>query len=219
MTIGEIATWFQKTDLKVAKLKLSVNPLDSWSPDRLFNECSLNWIPPSPNIPTPETALLYTGTCLFEGTNVSEGRGTATPFSIIGAPWMDAERVIASIPGKASTGIQLVTESFTPIGIPGKAADPKFMNVECRGIHMTLQAPRAARPFTLAVALLAAIRRIHADRFAWENSFDVLTGSPTLRERIDHGDDPLQIIRDDAAPLAEFDAKRPKLYIDEPKNA
>ena len=84
---------------------------------------------------------------------------------------------------------------------------------------MTLQAPRAARPFTLAVALLAAIRRIHADRFAWENSFDVLTGSPTLRERIDHGDDPLQIIRDDAAPLAEFDAKRPKLYIDEPKNA
>ena len=188
--------------------------MDSWQPERLFNECSLTWIPPSPNIPTPETALLYAGTCLFEGTNVSEGRGTDTPFALIGAPWIDAVRAIAAIPIEASAGLRLEPATFTPRSIPGKAADPKFADVECHGVRITLKDARVARPFTLVVALLSVLRRIHGDRFAWETSFDVLAGSSTLRERIDRGDDPMQIVRDNAAPLAEFDAVRPKLYVE-----
>lgn len=212
MTMGEIAEWFRKTELKDAKPNLSVNLLDSWQPERLFDECSLSWIPPSPNIPTPHTALLYAGTCLFEGTNVSEGRGTDTPFATIGAPWLDPRRIIDAIPAETVPGLAIEPATFTPRSIPGKAADPKYLDRECNGLRISVRDPHAARPFATTVALLCALKRIHADRFAWEKSFDTLAGTPTLRERIDRGDDPLQIIADYAAPIAAFDAVRPKLY-------
>lgn len=212
MTLGEIAEWFRQTEFKNTKLKLAVNLLDSWQPGRLFSECSLPWVPPSPNIPSPETALLYTGTCLFEGTNISEGRGTDAPFSLIGAPWLDAPRVIAAIEGESTTCVALEPVKFTPRSIPGKAANPKYLDEECNGIRIALHEPHAARPFTLAVALITATRRIHPRKFAWEKAFDILAGSTMLRERIDHGEDALSIIRDAAPSLAEFDALRPKLY-------
>ena len=218
MTMGEIAEWFGANELKDSGLKLTVNLLDSWRPERVIGECSLAWVPPSPNIPTPETAIVYTGTCLIEGTNVSEGRGTDAPFALIGAPWLDAERVIAAVPADMTPGLRLEPATFTPRSIPGKAARPKFLDTECRGIRIAVTDPHAARPFAMTVALLAAMRRLHAKDFAWGKTFDVLAGGPSLRERIDRGDDPVQIIGDYAAPLAEFDALRPKLYVEEVKS-
>ena len=214
MTMGEIAEWFRTTELKDSGLDLTVNLLDGWRPERLFGECSLAWVPASPNLPTPETALVYSGTCLFEGTNVSEGRGTDTPFTLVGAPWLDAARVIAAVPGDATPGLQLAPATFTPRSIPGKAASPKYLDTECRGVRIAVTGPHAARPFATAVALLCAIRRIHPDQFVWEKSFDVLAGTPALREQIDRGGDPLNIIAGYAAPLAEFDAARPKRYVE-----
>ncbi|NUM53765.1 MAG: DUF1343 domain-containing protein [Candidatus Hydrogenedentes bacterium] len=213
MTMGEIAEWFRANDLKDSKLNLSVNLLDSWQPERLFDECSLAWVPPSPNIPTPQTALLYTGTCLFEGTNVSEGRGTDAPFATIGAPWIDAARVIAALPAEATAGLRIEPIVYTPRSIPGKASSPKFKDEECEGVRIGVADAAAARPFAATVAMFCAMKRVHANKFAWEKSFDVLAGSSALRERIDRGDDPMRIIADYAAPLAAFDAVRPKLYV------
>ncbi len=216
MTMGEIAEWFRANELKSANVNLSVSMLDSWTPERLFGECSLAWIPPSPNIPTAETALVYSGTCLFEGTNISEGRGTDAPFMLIGAPWLDPDRVITTLQNEAKAGLTFSAERYTPRSIPGKAGAPKYMDQACHGIRIAVTNPHAARPFTTTVAMLAAMRRIHADRFAWEKSFDVLAGTTDLRERIERGDDPLQIVADYAAPLAAFEAKRPKLYVEQP---
>lgn len=215
MTMGEIAEWFRANELKSANVNLSVSMLDSWTPERVFSECSLAWIPPSPNIPTPETALVYTGTCLFEGTNVSEGRGTDAPFMLIGAPWLDPDRIIAALPNEATAGLSFAPASYTPRSIPGKAAKPKFMDVACRGIRIAVTNQHAARPFTTTVAILAATRRIHAEHFKWEKSFDVLAGSSALRERVERGDEPLQIVSDYAAAHAQYEANRPKLYLEQ----
>src|SRR5690606_29290028 len=97
MTMGELALFFLQSEFSVTKLRVLVSPLDNWDRDRHFGECTLPWIAPSPNIPTPETALLYAGTCLFEGINVNEGRGTEAPFQVMGAPWLDAKRVIERV--------------------------------------------------------------------------------------------------------------------------
>ncbi len=214
MTMGEIAEWFHQTDLKDTGLKLNVSLLDSWVPERLFSQCSLNWIAPSPNIPTPETAILYTGTCLFEGTNVSEGRGTDAPFGTIGATWIDSERLIAAIPAEATVGVKVEAATFTPRSLPGRAVSPKFQDAACHGVRITLTDALAARPFALAVATLVALRKNHPKDLKWEKSFDVLAGSSALRERIEKRDDAMQIVRDFNQALAEFDSVRPKLYIE-----
>ncbi len=219
LTMGEIALHFQKTLFAKTKLRVSVSALDNWTPDRLFSQCTLPWRPPSPNIPTPETALLYAGQCLFEGTNLNEGRGTETPFHVVGAPWLKVAEVIALVPPEARAGCELEAIEYTPVTIPGKATSPRFQEEPCSGIRIRLVQPHAFRPITLAVALLQAILTRHPREFAWERSFDILAGSEALRSQIERGDAALQIVRTFAGPLETFDRERPKLYREEPKSA
>lgn len=214
MTFGEIAQFLAKTELRDTDVSVDVSLLDSWTPERYFGECSLTWVPPSPNIPTPETALLYAGTCLFEGCNVNEGRGSDLPFNVIGAPWLEPMRVLREVPSEAAAGIELVPIVYTPRSIPGKAANPRYRGETCKGIRMTILDARKSRPFTLAVALLAALRREHASEFRWEQSIDLLAGTPLLRERIDRGAHPLEIMQEFEADRRAFDAARPKLYVE-----
>ena len=212
MTMGELAVFFLRTRLRGSGLSLTVSELDGWPRDRLFSECALPWISPSPNMPTPETALLYVGMCLFEGTNLNEGRGTETPFHVLGAPWLNAEAVVEHVAPEERAGCTLEPISYKPISIPGKAASPRYCGETCQGIRITIQAPRQVRAFTLAAALLSAIRRLHPDEFAWKESFDILAGGPSLRKAIERGDSAREIVTGYDLALERFDRKRPRLY-------
>lgn len=212
MTMGELGAFFLETDLKRSGLRLRVNLLDNWQPARLFTECALPWVPPSPNIPTPETALLYVGMCLFEGTNLNEGRGTDTPFAVVGAPWLDPAPVLDDVGDGAKTGCRLEAVSYTPKAIPGKASNPRYRDQVCQGIRIIVEAPREVRSFTLATALLLAIRERHPETFEWQPNFDVLAGGPDLRTRIEAGQSAPAIVADYEEALKTFDEKRPRFY-------
>jgi uncharacterized protein YbbC (DUF1343 family) len=212
MTFGELALFFREQERPPHRPGVSVKLLDNWQPGRLFAECSLPWIPPSPNIPTPETALLYVGMCLFEGTNLNEGRGTGTPFHLVGAPWLDAEAIIDSVAAEDGMGCRLSAVVYTPRSIPGKAASPRYLGEECRGVRMRVDDLHETRPFTLALALLRAIQDRHPGEFEWTSAFDVLAGSDDVRRRLENGERAHEIVERFGADLREFDKARPRLY-------
>jgi uncharacterized protein YbbC (DUF1343 family) len=155
---------------------------------------------------------MYIGSCLFEGTNLNEGRGTDTPFELIGAPWLDASSVLDAIDEVASAGLRIDVVRYTPVAIPGKASNPRYQDQVCNGLRLTVQDPQQARPFTTTVALLAAIRKIHPRDFEWGESFDILAGSADLRRQIEQGLSWRQIIASFEPGLVRFDRERPRLY-------
>ena len=143
-------------------------------------------VPPSPNIPDLETAIIYSGLCLLEGTNLSEGRGTDTPFKLIGAPWLNTSEVIKQIQSFGVSGVNLSDTSFIPVSIPGKAAYPKFKSQECKGIKISINDFEKAYPLKLAVLILKSVYDIHPDEFRiLESDFlDKLYGSDELKKNI-----------------------------------
>ena len=212
MTLGELALFFRDRLLRAQKPDVIISGLDAWPRERLFTECGLPWVAPSPNMPTPETALAYAGTCLFEGVNMNEGRGTDTPFLLIGAPWLDAESVAGAVPEDERPGCRLEPVRYTPVPIPGKASKPTFQHEPCAGIRIVVEDAARVRSFTLAVALLSAIRRRHPGDLKFTPHFDALAGTSDLRQRILHGEPALHIVARYENELRQFDAARPRLY-------
>lgn len=197
MTLGEVAILFSRLAKTGDRATVMVLALDNWQRDRLFEECSLPWVAPSPNIPTPLTALVYVGACLFEATNLNEGRGTESPFFLVGAPWLDVERVLETVAPDDRLGCSLEAVEYTPQSLPGKATNPRHRDERCRGVRIHIKEPRRFRPFRLTVALIQAIRHAHPRRFRWQTAewFDTLAGTPELRQRIERGEDAATITR------------------------
>lgn len=212
MTLGELALFFKETQGAIGALNLAISPLDSWSRDKLAPQCGLPWVAPSPNIPDFSAALLYIGTCLFEGVNMNEGRGTDTPFQVIGAPWLDAEEIIVGMRPADHAGCSLEPVTYTPRSIPGKATSPVWLGEACRGIRIHLTDPQAARPLTLAYALLQAIHLRHPDRLEWKPFFDTLAGGEDLRFAIQSGLKVDRYLKSIEPELRAFDRRRPKRY-------
>lgn len=156
-------------------------PLTGWQRRWYYDDLGLPWVMPSPNIPSAETALVYAGTCLFEGTNVSEGRGTAKPFRLFGAPWLDPTRVRVALDPRRLAGAALRDVVFRP-------SASKYEHEVCRGFELHVLDRGAFAPFSAAVAILDAMRRTHG-RFAFrepsgfgERHFiDLLAGTDELR--------------------------------------
>ena len=212
LTMGEMAEFLQQTTPALKSLKLSVLELDGWRRDLYWDALAYPWVAPSPNIPDWETALLYVGTCLFEGVNLNEGRGTETPFHIVGAPWLDPEKVIARIKGEPLIGVALSPEDYTPRSMPGRAGTPTFMDQPCRGIRMRVTDHVAVRPFALTYALLHAIRETHETQLEWKPFFDTLAGGPGLRKALEAGIPPQKYLEDLQPSLAAYDKSRPRRY-------
>jgi uncharacterized protein YbbC (DUF1343 family)/CubicO group peptidase (beta-lactamase class C family) len=212
MTLGELATFFALTEFAGARPEIRVSAADGWPRAHHFRQCDLPWVAPSPNMPSPETALLYVGTCLFEGTNLNEGRGTDTPFAIIGAPWLDAKKIVKAIAPEDAPGCRLLPVEYTPRAIAGKASNPVYRDQKCEGVRIEIRDPHAVRAFTLATALLTAIRREHGRQFEWKDSFDVLAGSDDLRRRIESGQSAAEIVAAYAPALEALSRQRPRLY-------
>lgn len=190
MTIGELATMYNnegwlkdgiKADLKVVKL-------EGWKRTMWYDQTGLKWLPPSPNIPTLNSAILYPGTCLFEGTNLSEGRGTPRPFENIGAPYIDGVRWAKALNEEKLKGVTFVPVEFTPKSIPNMATRPKRMGIKCGGVLVEITDRERLEPVKVGVAMLVTAKRLYPDSLKWrDRSIDRLSGTPRLRKAIDAG--------------------------------
>ena len=205
MTIGELARLFNE-EFGIGA-ELDVETMAGWTRDAYFDATGLPWVLPSPNMPTLDTAVVYPGTVLFEGTNVSEGRGTTRPFEIIGAPWPIAERL---------------AEQMNAVGLPGVFFRPavfeptvqKHAKTTCAGCQMHVLDRRAFKPVAAGVALIKAFRDAGPDQFAWRQPpyeyehtkmpIDILAGSSELREQIEAGMSARDIARSWTAPVDAF---------------
>jgi uncharacterized protein YbbC (DUF1343 family) len=188
MTLGELAR-LARADLTLAA-ELSVVPVQGWHRSQTLRETGLPFLRPSPNLKDPESLFHYAGTCLFEATALSVGRGTDAPYSQIGAPWLDPDRVIAALPTKSLAGVRFAPVRFTPVA----PADGKYPGVEVRGIRLELTDERTYDPTRTAVTLLATIRRLFPDSLGFRAAgFDRLAGGPAIREAVLAGTDPFAI--------------------------
>ena len=179
LTVGEFARYINATES--IGCDLTVVPLEGWTRDTFYDETDLPWVAPSPNIPTVEAAFAYLCTCLFEGTNLSEGRGTTHPFEWIGAPWLKAAELAESFNAKNLPGVKLRECHFTP-------TFSKHKDTLCHGVQVHITNRRAFKPFETGLRLLWEIRQTH-EEFAflppWKEGspafVDLLLGTDALR--------------------------------------
>ena len=196
MTIGELAKLFNEEFGIGADLE--VVAMEGWRREMYFDDTGVPWVLPSPNLPTLDSAIVYPGTVLFEGTNVSEGRGTTRPFELVGAPWVHAERFAASLNRLGLPGVR-----FRPAVI--EPTFQKHAKTSCGGCQIHVLDRRAFRPVETGVGLIAAFRASGPDRFAWREPpyeyehekmpIDILSGSAELREQIENGMPAAEIAR------------------------
>lgn len=212
MTLGELAVFFKATFGSCARTELTVSEANGWPREFMAPQCALPWVPPSPNIPVFESALLYIGTCLFEGVNLNEGRGTETPFQIVGAPWLNASHITAAISREDRRGSRLEAVEYIPRSIPGKSSSPVYQDEVCSGIRIFIEDAAELRPFRLVYALLAAIHQQHGSALSWKPFFDTLAGGTALRLAIQSGMDAEQYLKTIEDDLKRFDDARPRRY-------
>ena len=215
MTVGELARFFDAeflpADAGGRVSDLSVVEVKGWRRDMPYAATGLPWVTPSPNMPTPDTALVYPGTGMFEGTNLSEGRGTTRPFELVGAPYVDykwAEKLAA----RGIPGVGFREAYFTP-------TFSKHLNKVCGGVQVHITDPSTFDPLRVGVEMLVAARSTYTD-FAWrvDNDprpywIDKLSGSTRLREQITAGASADDVIGAWSAELAEFDRRRQQYLI------
>jgi uncharacterized protein YbbC (DUF1343 family)/CubicO group peptidase (beta-lactamase class C family) len=180
MTLGELAKMFNEENKIGAEL--TVVGLQNWRRDQWFDETGLPWVNPSPNMRNLIQATLYPGIGAIEGTNISVGRGTDTPFEQIGAPWMDGVRLAEGLNARNLPGIRFYPVRFTP-------TSSKHANQECGGVFMVVTDRMALRPVRVGVEIAAMLHRLHGSTFQLEAA-ERLFGSKDGLERIRAGDDP-----------------------------
>jgi uncharacterized protein YbbC (DUF1343 family) len=171
---------------------LTIVPMRGWRRRMAFDDTGLPWVLPSPNMPTLDTALVYPGQVLLEGTNVSEGRGTTRPFEIFGAPYLDLKRVGKRLARRRLPGVVFREHSFEP-------TFHKWKGEVCHGFQLHVTDRRAYRPYLTTLAVLQDVIAEHRDAFAWKEPpyeyvtdkppIDVLTGDPAIREALERGRD------------------------------
>jgi beta-N-acetylhexosaminidase len=198
MTVAELAGMINNEGwLKNGvRAELKVIPLENWNRNMWFDETGQTFVKPSPNMPDLETAAVYPGLCLLEGTNISEGRGTQTPFLTFGAPWIDADTLCHILNRIDLYGLQFNPITFTPESIPGMAGNPKYRSRECHGAEIIIENRSVLHAYWTGIRITDTIHRLYPDSFDWRiGHFDRLCGSDLIRKTIDRqsGLDSLQM--------------------------
>jgi uncharacterized protein YbbC (DUF1343 family) len=188
LTAGEIARW--RAAEEKLDLELHVAELRGWRRDMSFAETGLPWVMPSPNMPTVDTALVYPGMCLVEGTELSEGRGTTRPFELAGAPYLDGDAFATALAAEHLPGCRMRPVVFTPMF-------QKHAGRACGGVQIHVTDREAFRPYLTGVAWLRAARQVAPEQFQWRTrayefvdqipAIDLLAGSDQVRTMIDAG--------------------------------
>jgi uncharacterized protein YbbC (DUF1343 family) len=200
LTPGELALLARQERGFTARL--TVVPVAGWRRSQYLDATGLPFLPPSPNLRDLESIINYSGTCLFEGTNLSPGRGSDAPFSQVGAPWLDPARVLARL--GPQPGVEFTPTTFTPRS-PG---DGKYADTLLQGIRLRVTDRGTYDAPATALRLLVAIREVHPAEFAWIPAhFDRLAGQPGLREALDRGAPIDSILGVWAAQRAAFGAR------------
>jgi uncharacterized protein YbbC (DUF1343 family) len=218
MTAGEIARlvragmpWGVPRFARPLDCDLTVVPMRGWRRAMGFEQTGLPWVMPSPNMPTPDTAFVYPGQCLVEGTNLSEGRGTTRPFELVGAPFLDGQRLARALDALALPGVRFRPLSFRPMF-------HKFAGRSCGGVQLHVVDRATFLPYRTGIALLAAARAQAEDQFRWRSepyefvthppAIDLLTGGDEVRRGIDAGASLDEIAASFAPFEREFDERR-----------
>jgi uncharacterized protein YbbC (DUF1343 family) len=188
MTIAELAAYHNET--QALGCDLTVVPMAGWRRAMLWEDTGLPWVPPSPNMPTPDTARVYSGGCLIEGTNLSEGRGTTRPFEWIGAPYLEAHRYAAALERERLPGVRFRPARFLP-------TFQKWAGRLCEGVQVHVTDATRFKPFLTGLAEVAIARRLAPRGFAWRRPpyefetrrlpIDILCGTDTIRRAIEDG--------------------------------
>ncbi len=189
LTVGELAKmiagerWIHHIpELEIIKMK-------GWERNRWFNETSIVWTNPSPNIPTLETAIVYPGTCLLEATNLSEGRGTKKPFIWMGSPWIDGKKLSAFLNKRNLPGAVFKPITFTPVAKVGVAANPKFKGEICSGIEIVIMNKNEYQSVRTGVELLQSVNKLFPGKLEIrESSMNKLWGNTELSSHLNDGD-------------------------------
>jgi uncharacterized protein YbbC (DUF1343 family) len=207
MTIGELATFFNR-EFGIG-VNLIVVRTANWRRSQWFTDTGLPWRNPSPNLRSPAALNNYPGTVYFEGTNLTEGRGTDRPFEQIGAPWLDAAAVVDAMHQQRLPGIRF---EATSVAVERGAA--KFPGQTIPAIRFVITDREAYRPVRTSLLLIDAIRRQHPKDFAWGKSIDRLTGSDKVRLAIDGGTLPALLEQWDRDAAAFRERRKPFLLYD-----
>jgi uncharacterized protein YbbC (DUF1343 family) len=180
MTVGELATLFNQEHGIGAEL--IVARVGNWRRDQWFDQTGLPWVNPSPNLRSLAALTSYPGSVYFEGTNISEGRGTDRPFEQVGAPWLDAPRVAVAMNALGLPGIR-----FEAVTMPVAPAAGKFPGQTLPAIRFVITDREAYRPVRTSLLLIDEIRRQHPRDFEWTRTIDRLTGSDKVKRAIEEG--------------------------------
>jgi uncharacterized protein YbbC (DUF1343 family) len=190
LTPGEFARFIKMQEN--IDCDLEVVSMGGWGRNQYFDSLDLNWVFPSPNMPTWDTALLYPGMVLLEGTNISEGRGTTMPFQLFGAPFLDQKKIQDRLEAGGLQGVVFRQIAFEP-------AFDKYRGETCFGFQMHITDRERFRPYRTGLALLQAFCSVHPDQFQWlrppyeyeweKMPIDILIGDGSVRRRVESGED------------------------------
>jgi uncharacterized protein YbbC (DUF1343 family)/CubicO group peptidase (beta-lactamase class C family) len=203
MTFGELAKMFNVE--RNINAKLTVVPMDGWQRGDWFDSTGLGWVNPSPNLRSLTEAALYPGVALIEGTNVSVGRGTDTPFEVVGAPWMKGRELAAYLNARGIAGVRFVPVTFTP-------AAAVYSGVKCEGVNVVLTERNALDAPELGIELAAALQRLYPANFKIGRMAELLVNQAAF-DGLMAGEDPRRIEQDWQEELEKFEVIRKKYLI------
>ncbi len=203
MTMGELANMFNAE--RGINAKLTVVPMEGWQRGDWFDSTGLAWVNPSPNLRSMTEAALYPGVALIEGTNVSVGRGTDTPFELVGAPWIKNTQLAAYLNTRGIAGVRFVPVTFTP-------AASAYSGQECQGVNIILTDRNGFDAPELGIELAAALHKLYATDFKIERMQELLVNQ-SVYEALAAGQDPRRIAQDWREGLQEFEKVREKYLI------
>ncbi len=205
MTIGEIALWLNEGWGIGADL--DIIPMKGWTRSMYFDQTGLPWVIPSPNMPTLDTALIYPGACLLEGTTLSEGRGTTRPFEILGAPYIHEHQLAETLNAQKLPGIEFRACRFEP-------TFHKYQGQSCGGVQQHVTDRRRLRSFLTGLVVIETIRSLYPKAFGWRPPpyeyeteklpFDILCGTDTIRLAMENGRSARRLDPAWTLPLREF---------------
>lgn len=178
MTVGELAKLLNKEQQIAAQLQ--VVPVKGWTRNQWFDTTNLTWVQPSPNMPSLETAAIYPGFGLIEGTNLSEGRGTTRPFEWIGAPWIDSLSLVKTLNDLMLPGVHFRPQTFRP-------TFSKYRGKVCHGVQVHVVDRPSFHPLRTTLVFLQTVMQMHPDKLEFKNGFDRLAGNTWLRENLQGG--------------------------------
>ncbi|MFT5088798.1 MAG: hypothetical protein ACI906_005183 [Candidatus Latescibacterota bacterium] len=210
LSIGELAQLFNdEYDIGV---ELHIVKMQGWQRTHYWDDCLLPWVPPSPNMPTLDTAIAYPGTCFFEGTNISEGRGTTRPFEQFGAPFIDGPQLADKL-----NELNVPGARFRPVFFQPSAS--KYSGELCQGAQLHVTERKVFDPVHTGFAALIAVRNLYSSEFAWRvpsggiHNFDRLAGGDKLRQTIDAGIEVEQLLTSWQSDLDSFATVRQRYLL------